>query len=246
MKVSKIINLPLNFLPLNRTEEEARSIEPFAGVQVFYPIEEGGNKLQIVAVDPARVTFRAVVKGKKDFLSLCSEGSRPKVIFNGNFFDKNQRILGLLISEGKVISQLSRASKLLTGIFFITYDDQARIVVRSEFERVNLEEVKFALQAGPLIIEPGSEKGIQGESGKKDYRTVVAVDKTGKILIFTFRTKVSFYEVQNLLLKNFPEIQAALNLDGGESVASCINSPSHKNLIPPFHNLPLVIQISPR
>lgn len=227
----------------------------FPGAEVYFVNESllrPGN-LQVVTIDPARVKFsRQQTEGEKFFV-VCGRDDGPKIMFNGNLFAADGTALGLQISGGKKLSPLNRNSALVTGVFYVTKEGKAKIIHRDSFPALDPATLDFAMQGGPLIIEPGRKKGISSQSTKPRSRTVIALEKSGKVLILTFSYWISLRDIQELIMKNFPNITAALNLDGGGSTASCIRAERQlgakqqaDNVVSPRDELHFVIEVRPK
>jgi len=232
--------------PPARRTETAPAIPLFPGAEVFFPDLGFFGTTQVVALDPAKVSFQLYDnKNNNDFMMLCAAGARPQMLFNGNLFTPEGKILGLLVSGGQRYARLTTGSKLLSGIFYITKDKKANIVFREQFNQDDLGNIDFAMQAGPLIIEPGRKKGIYESNFNFRPRTIIAREKNGRILVMTFTAWKNLWQIQNNILENFPDVDSAINLDGGGSTASCLNTAKYKNLIDPSDDLPFMIMVRP-
>jgi uncharacterized protein YigE (DUF2233 family) len=136
---------------------------------------------------------------------------------NGGYFDPEDAPVGLLVSEGRVLSPLRKA-KLLTGVLWTT-QNQVDIARSTHF--IMNKKVKSALQCGPLLVERSVP--VPGLNDTRPARrTFAAVDGEGRALIgvssaVTLAQLSRILSVPNLVEKM--KITRGLNLDGGSSTA---------------------------
>jgi uncharacterized protein YigE (DUF2233 family) len=135
------------------------------------------------------------------------------LIFNGGFFEPDGTPSGLLIAGGTVSAPFSRRS-LLSGIFAVK--NGAFQIIRSG-DYVSDPGISFAVQNGPLLVEPGGSFGIVKNSATRQLRTVIALDRAGSAHIIVFKTPVSLFASQFLVARLVKNLSSALNLDGGPS-----------------------------
>ena len=136
---------------------------------------------------------------------------------NGGYFDPEDAPVGLLVSEGRVLSPLRKA-KLLTGVLWTT-QNQVDIARATQFT-MN-KNIKSARQCGPLLIQRGVP--VAGLNNTRPARrTFAAVDGEGHALIGV-SSSVTLAQLSRILsvpnLAGKIKISRALNLDGGSSTA---------------------------
>lgn len=136
---------------------------------------------------------------------------------NGGYFDSADAPLGLLVSEGRVLSPFRKA-KLLTGV--LTASATRADVVRATRFSMN-DKIKSAIQCGPLLVEnAGPVAGLNDT--RRARRTFAAVDGKGRVAL-GISSAVSLAQLARILaLTNVAgkmKIVRALNLDGGSSSA---------------------------
>ena len=134
---------------------------------------------------------------------------------NGGYFDPDYAPIGLLISDGKVIAPLRRAS-LITGVLAAS-PREVKILRISELSK----KPKFnaAVQCGPFLVDTGrSVRGL--EKTREARRTFVAAGPANRAAL-GFCSEVSLSELAKILattrLADDFNIERALNLDGGSS-----------------------------
>lgn len=146
---------------------------------------------------------------------------------NANFFDTNQKPLGLIVHSPNTISNaIHNGGKLLTGIFQIK-NDSPSIIHRSDFTTYG---VSFAVQAGPRIITDGK---LISFSNNEPYsrRSGVALTANGEIVFYATTLRFpgsSMTDIQSALLSTGLKITDALNLDGGGSSQLFIKAESNE------------------
>ena len=97
---------------------------------------------------------------------------------NGGYFDPEDAPVGLLVSDGRILSPLRKA-KLLTGVLWAT-PSQVDIVRATHFT-MN-KKIKSALQCGPLLVERAVP--VPGLNDTRPARrTFAAVDGEGRAAV---------------------------------------------------------------
>ena len=164
-------------------------------------------------------TLRVIDQPSAPRADLASAMSRINALagVNGGYFDPEDAPVGLLVSEGRVLSP-SRKAKLLTGVLCTT-QNQVDIVRTTHFTMT--KKVKAAVQCGPLLIERGAP--VPGLNDTRPARrTFAAVDGEGHALIGV-SSAVTLGQLSRILrlpnLAGKMKISRALNLDGGSSTA---------------------------
>jgi uncharacterized protein YigE (DUF2233 family) len=146
------------------------------------------------------------------------EKSRALATINASYFDEKGRPLAYLKTAEKEINRTVSRHALYTGVFgrresipFVTH--------RDSFLPGDATE---ALQSGPLLLYKSAPAEISGGLGRYARRSVVGIDKEGRVIIGVTDTVVgglSFAEMQELFAAAKWEIETPdlLNLDGGGS-----------------------------
>ena len=150
-------------------------------------------------------------------LAAAIQGAAAVAGVNGGYFDPADAPVGLLISDGRVLSPLRKA-KLLTGIL-IANANRVDIVRTSHFSLK--EKPRTAVQCGPLLVEHGQAVAGLNDT-RRARRTFAAVDGKNRAIL-GISSSLSLAQLgQVLRLTNlagqFKSVRA-LNLDGGSSTA---------------------------
>jgi exopolysaccharide biosynthesis protein len=132
-------------------------------------------------------------------------------IINGGYFDGMFRPVGYCQVGGVVLS--AGDAPRLSGYVTISKEGKLDLLWK---ERPEGAAVRDILQAGPYVIDPGGVVGIHSNTGTAAKRTLIAKKQDGSILIIT-TTAVFLDQLAKVLKQELPEIERALNLDGGPS-----------------------------
>lgn len=152
-------------------------------------------------------SFRAQAKCQANNATLC---------INANFFDEQQRALGLVISQKQVLQKIHKGGKLLNGIFSII-NNKPRILNRSEQLSPETQE---AIQSGPILIKSRKKVSALPNISAESNRAGVCIDSKDRLVFFCSSATfggLTLPELQELLLSKGIDCVDALNFDGGGS-----------------------------
>lgn len=176
-------------------------------------------RLNLVVFDSRLTTLRVIDQGQSSPRDLATAVSNTNAVagVNGGYFDPAGEPVGLLISDGHLLSPLRKA-RLLTGILFANAN-RIDVVRTSHFSMK--EKPQAAVQCGPLLIDAG--KPVAGLNDSRiARRTFAAVDGKGRAMLGV-SSGVSLAQLSQVLgLTNIAgrfRTARALNLDGGSSTA---------------------------
>lgn len=185
------------------------------------------SELVLTAFDPARFDVHLVENREQQ--ALAELAPTRGLITNGAFFTPERTPTGLLVSKGKTLHPLiRRGGDAGSGVFFIR-QGTAHVVTRDTARGLHFDDVAFAVQAGPRIIEPDGAPGIPQPGGSRAPRTFIGRTASGQVLLGAvtggprLRRGVTLHELQTLLTHWVPKAapglrpSAVLNLDGGTS-----------------------------
>jgi uncharacterized protein YigE (DUF2233 family) len=136
---------------------------------------------------------------------------------NGAYFDPDNKPVGLLISDARLIAPLRKA-RLLSGVLSVA-KGQVRLQRVSEFSMKG--RITQALQCGPFLVDHG--RSVAGlDNSRSARRTFVAVGGANEIALGSC-SSVSLAQLSRILasgkIGGDLKIDRALNLDGGSSSA---------------------------
>jgi len=182
-------------------------------------------------IDPARYpvkvfTARELFASPKARLGSAHKKTGALLSVNGGYFHESGDAVGLVVTNGKKRSEWKKdgGSGVLAVFGKLVRLDWARKIKDAD----SLPD--FALQNGPLLIEPGGKFGMMHRRDKYHPRTVVVTDESGKLLIAVTRKRFIQDDIRSglnlfetaVILHNPIEAggfgaTAAMNLDGGTS-----------------------------
>jgi hypothetical protein len=107
--------------------------------------------------------------------------------------------------------------------------------------------LQAALQSFPILVQPGGQLGFGAdrENNVSARRTVLAQDKTGRLLLIVApQGYFTLHQLSAYLTGSDLNLDIAVNLDGGGSTGILLASP--REIISPDRPLPFVLLVYPR
>ncbi len=208
----------------------------FTEVQVYYD-QDLVETLAVVKIDPALNTFR-VFHGKRQSLTDWQEEIQAPVVFNASYFDAKGQPVGLVLIDSQPLGPLNNSR--MRGMFVAEprgiSPDLPRATIL-DLKGTNIDPKKFpwkhGVQSFPLLLDYKGHIRVR-ESGKKSYRTVIAADRNGNILVFnTAGDFFTLYKMAQFLKASGFDIDSALNLDGGSEAQLYIKAKDFEYYSPP-------------
>jgi hypothetical protein len=206
------------------------NLKPGLAKKAFTLPTEDKTKIQVVVarIDPSIWKFEIIdvygtlTKQQKQYPMYSIRELIPllgaDVVINGGFSSSSAIPIsaGLLTVNNIIVTRLNSQSTLQSGIFCIR-GGEFRILRREEYK---VKEWKYALQAGPLIVEPPGKIGIfrnEPRTRERYRRSVVAIDKSGNLLLAA-SSETNLYNLAKFFNQKEGEggvnCTAALNLGG--------------------------------
>jgi exopolysaccharide biosynthesis protein len=172
-------------------------------------------------------TLRAADFGKTNLsIKNLTNAHNALLGINANFFDENNKAIGLVVSKGNTYQKVHNGGSTLTGIFSVS-SKSLSIVNRTEYQPISTLE---AIQAGPRLISQGSR--IQGlrNLDTKSRRSGICLDAQKNVIFFISNgfSGITLNDLIELLLSKEINCYDALNLDGGGSAQLYLKLPSQK------------------
>ncbi len=158
---------------------------------------------------------------------------------NGGYFEENGLPSGLVRSGGKTLAKLWGGG---SGALML-FRDGAAIIYKKNYPKE--PEPDDALQAGPVLVDPGGLPGIRNRSGKADIRSFAAVTKNRALILGATTGLVDLYDLAEFLRLSIG-VDSALNLDGGPSTGFYIRHPKRTVQIEPEWAIPNAVAIERR
>lgn len=191
-----------------------------------------------------RVLYSQQLQLKSASAKTFAEKTGAAAVINANYFDEKGRPLAYLKTAQNEINGTVSKHGLYTGIFGLSQTGPF-VTHRDEFSPGQAAE---ALQSGPLLLHRGEPVPVIAGLGRQARRSVIAVDKQGRVIIGVVDAilgGLSFAELQAVFTGAKWQIEAAelLNLDGGGSAQLYIKATSFEQWLPGTSEVPVAIGI---
>jgi len=169
------------------------------------------------------------------------EALDPLLVVNGGYFDQRGRATALVIFDG-----VKRGESYQGFGGMISTDVEGRFELRSLQQQPYdpNEQLRQAMQSAPMLIQPGGEVAQFEEDGRRSWRTVVARDTSGRILLLVSNAPAfTLSELAQALKNSDLGLDAALNLDGGRSTGLYLHTDAADVRINSLDRIPLVLAV---
>jgi uncharacterized protein YigE (DUF2233 family) len=198
--------------------------------------------LTIVRLDPATVRLRVAYAPDRPLgLRSWFEERRPLAAINGSFFTPEHQATALLISDG-VASGASYNG--FGGMLAVTADGSVSLRALRDQPYLANEALDQALQSFPMLVFPGGEPAAIEDDGRRARRSVVALDRQGRVLLLASPTSdFTLRGLADWLSQSDLDVDRALNLDGGSSSALYLSDGVLLESIVAFGTLPIVLLV---
>ena len=208
-------------------------------------LDDRSDRLRLARVDPAQARVRIIYN--PDSPRRVSEwlvSTQAQMAINGNYFDPQNRALGLIIGEGG-----------RTGVNYEGFGGMLAIAEGTVKVRWNVNEpyrpdeaLTYAMQNFPMLVLPGGEANTQIDDNERlAPRSVVAQDRSGR-LVFVVSPSLTFTltGLGQWLAASDLDIDTALNLDGGTSTGLMLRDGDQTLGTDSWVNVPSVIVVDGR
>jgi len=200
--------------------------------------------LVIVRIEPATVRLRVgYAPDQPRGLRSWFEQQHPLLALNGSFFTQEYRSTALLVSDGMANGASYQG---FGGMLAVTPDGAVALRSLRDQPYDPSEPLEQALQSFPMLVFPGGAPADIEDNGQHARRTVIAIDRAGRLLLivgptngFTLRGLAEWLSQSDL------EIDRALNLDGGSSTGLYLKDGALEEAIDSFGPLPIVLLCYP-
>ena len=211
---------------------ERRTIRPNNSILVSFTA---------LRIDPAYFTFRAHYRAG-DPLSVSGwHDALPDAValINANFFNQDNRILGMLVSDGVVSGESYRDRG---GMFYVENGQvNIRSLIDDPYQGETLEQ---AVQAFPMLVNNSDAAFDNTRGDRAARRTAIGIDSDGRViwLISSSLLGMRLTDLSAFLPTADLDLVTAFNLDGGGS--TLLYLADHQ--IPSFDPVPAVLAIYAR
>jgi len=208
----------------------------FTETQVYHD-QELVETLAVVKIDPAFNAFRVFHHAPRSLKAWQEELQAP-VVFNASYHSPEGKPVGLIITDGKLVGPVTNPQ--MRGMFVAEPQGMSPDLPRATIldlvgTRINPLSLPWrqGIQSFPLLLDYKGRLRVR-ESHKKSYRTIIAADRHGNILVInTMGDYFTLYKMAQFLKASSFEIDSALNLDGGAEAQLYIKTKEWEFLSPP-------------
>jgi uncharacterized protein YigE (DUF2233 family) len=179
-------------------------------------------------------------------LDTWQKETNAAIVVNGGYFSINGE---RYIPDGLTVVNGQASGRSFEGFGGMLAIQAGRAELRWLVEKPYnpTESLQAALQAFPILVEPGGRLGfpIERDNHARARRTVIAQDKEGRILfLLAPNGYFTLHQLSVYLTESDLNLDIALNLDGGGSTGILVANP--REMISPGTLLPFVILVYPR
>ena len=182
---------------------------------------EGGDRatLHLAVFSTNKATLRVIDDPPEAQADLTGTMQREQCIagVNGGYFDPEDKPVGLLIADGRLVAPLRKA-RLLSGVVSVL-NGRVRIQRSTEFSLKT--KPMAARQCGPFLVDGG--RPIVGLNDTRAARRSFAITGGTDRAAIGYSSHVTLAQLAGILatagLASGLTIDRALNLDGGSSSA---------------------------
>ncbi|MGQ9815765.1 MAG: phosphodiester glycosidase family protein, partial [Candidatus Roseilinea sp.] len=175
---------------------------------------------------------------------LAGAEAGAAAVVNAGFFNQDNRITGLLISDGQVYGQTYRG---FGGMFFVR-DGQGVLHWLAEHPYQSDPRIVQAIQSFPMLVRAGQVIDGIPASAQRSRRSFVGIDWGGRVVFGVTTMPVwSLTALADYLVhRSDLALDSALNLDGGASSGIWVSGVPDGLLVNSIDKVPAVIAIIPR
>lgn len=166
-------------------------------------------------------------KEYNNFTDIKRKFPRTTFMMNAGMFHSNYDAVGLLISNGQLISKLDTTTKEMhgnfymypNGVFYFNAKNKANVLTTEEFKsaKISKSDILMATQSGPmLVIDSKIHPAFSPFSKNLNIRNGVGVTPEGKLIFAISESPVNFYDFA-LFFRDYLNCPDALYLDGAIS-----------------------------
>ena len=195
----------------------------------------------IVRFDPHQINLSIGYQPAQPLLmSSWMQQEKVTAIINGGYFDQHDSATGLVVSNGQAFGASYNGFGGMLSV-----DSQGNTSLRSLHQQPynpSSEQLQQATQSSPMLVLPGGQRADFDADASSSHRSVVAMDKQGRLLlIISPNPTFSLDELAYQLVSSDLSINVALNLDGGASTGLFVNSGNQHVSTDSMTKLPIVI-----
>lgn len=198
--------------------------------------------MTVVRIDPTRSDIKVqYAPDSPHRMSDWHTATDADVIINAGFFTPQKTATGLIIASGKAYGQTYKG---FGGMFSIR-DGKPRLQWLGAQPYVPDAKITQAVQTFPMLVQSSKVMANLPSEDRHTYRSFVAIDKTGKVLLGITRSSSWLLSDLAVMLASHPmlNVDSALNLDGGASTGIWLRGMPEGDLTDSYDTVPSVITV---
>lgn len=208
-------------------------------------VPETATPVHVLRFDPATVRLRvAYTPDNPQPLRTWVLARQPLAAINGGFFTPEFAATALIVSDG---AAHGASYEGFGGMLTVGPDGAVTIQVLRDAPYDPAQPLDQAIQSFPILVYPGGIAADIADDGQRARRTVVALDRAGRMLLIVCPTSAfSLRGLADWLAGSELEIDRALNFDGGSSSGMFVLAGDLRLRIDSFGVLPAVLLVERR
>jgi hypothetical protein len=210
--------------------------------EMFKDPQTKDGRVLVVRIDPGQVDFHVRYQPDQPLrVSDWYSNSQALIVMNSSFFDGANHAVGHIISDGVGDGQWHSQ---MEGAFYLTAVGAAVWPLQGWQKPPGLEVVE-SIESFPMLLMPGGliNSNITDDA-RAARRTVVAVDRSGKVLFIVTPSSVfTLHGIAIWLANSDLDLDTALNFDGGSSSGLAVWTPTGMWGLDSVNRVPAVITV---
>jgi uncharacterized protein YigE (DUF2233 family) len=194
------------------------------------------KKLRIIPID-ARVFGSPLLNVRE-----MGKKTGALAVLNANFFDTDNRPLGLVLQNGKIKNGIHPTQWYAA---FLIKNNKAKVL--KVFKQSQVRGYQSGIQAGPRLVVAGK---IPKLKNKKSPKSAVGIDRQGRVLLIASEGSLEIHQLAELLARPTAQgglgLSHALNLDGGSSTQFYLNAGGKSVYQPGLTGVPIALGVFTR
>ncbi len=134
------------------------------------------------------------------------------LLISGGYFDIHKNPVGYFKKNGIVNN--AKVDNKLSGFVTISKDGKIKLVTNTKSGKA--PQAHNVFQSGPFVIDKGGKIGIKKSVNKRFSRICLLQGKSGWQKVIYYKS-IDLYDLAHFIKRSYPDIDMALNLDGGPS-----------------------------
>jgi len=209
--------------------------------------ELGTERVTVARLDASAFRIRVhYTPGEAQVVSAWAQQTGALLTLNAGYFAEGYEVTGLTVVEGR-----SHGVPYgdYAGMFAVAPGEYVSVRWLRQRPYIPEETLVAGVQSFPVVVKPGGVMGFpeDGDDGRTARRTVVAQDRSGRILfVLTSQGYFSLHTLAVWLVESDLDVDIALNLDGGTSSGLWLVDAPYPAKIDSYVPVPSVISVYPR